>query len=74
MGEKEDILKFQKQVGLKIKALRLEKGWTLEQMEERGYPSWRHLQKVEAGKNMTLATIYRVAKTLKVNPKELFIF
>lgn len=74
MGEKEDVIKFQKQVGLKIRSIRMEKGWTLEQTEERGYPSWRHLQKVEAGKNMTLATIFRIAKVLKVSPKDLLNF
>ena len=71
MATKDDVLRFQKEVGLRIKSIRLEKGWTLEQMEDRGYPSWRHLQKVEAGKNITIATLFRVAKALKVSPKDL---
>jgi len=71
VATKDDVLRFQKEVGLRIKSIRLEKGWTLEQMEDRGYPSWRHLQKVEAGKNITIATLFRVAKALKVSPKDL---
>lgn len=62
---------FCRRVGLAIRARRVELGWTLEEVEARGYPSWRHLQKVEGGKNVTLATLYRVAKVLKIDPAEL---
>ncbi len=61
-----------KKVGLEIRTRRLELGWTLEETEERGYPSWRHLQKVEAGKNVTLETIYRIAQVLKTDPRSFF--
>ncbi len=44
--------KFLKTLGLHLRKIRLEKGWTLEQTEEHGWPSWRHLQKIEAGKNV----------------------
>ena len=62
---------FLKQVGARIRKLRLARGWTLEQTEEHGWTNWRHLQKVEAGKNITVATLWRVAKFLKTTPAKL---
>ena len=58
-------------VGGTVRKLRLERGWTLEETEQHGFPSWRHLQKIEAGKDITLATLFNVAKLLKVHPSEL---
>lgn len=60
-----------KKVGAKIRQLRQQHGWTLEETEEHGWPSWRHLQKIEAGKNITLVTLFSVAKLLKIHPSEL---
>ena len=62
---------YLKEVGRKIRAVREKRGWTLVQMEERGWPDWTHLQKIEAGKNFTIATLYRVAKVLQVSPSDL---
>jgi transcriptional regulator with XRE-family HTH domain len=58
-------------VGAKVRRLRLERGWTLEQVEEHGWNNWQHLQKIEAGKNITLVTLRRVALLFKVTPSEL---
>jgi transcriptional regulator with XRE-family HTH domain len=59
-------------LGLKIRQLRTAKGWTLEQAEDQGYTSWRHLQQIESGnKNITLETILRICKLFKVTPSEL---
>ena len=63
--------KFIKDIGLRVRALRLEKGWTLEQTEDRGWESWRQLQKIESGRNMTLATLWKVAKFYGVTPAEI---
>ena len=63
--------KFLQHVGLRVRKLRIDRGWTLEQTEEHGWPSWRHLQKIESGKNITLATVWNVAKLLKVDPADL---
>lgn len=63
--------KFLKSTGGRIRKLRLERGWTLEQTEEHGWTSWKHLQKIEGGKNITLATLWNVARLLKVEPGEL---
>lgn len=64
--------KFLKAVGLKLRELRNEKGWTLEATEEHGWPSWRHLQKIEAGKNITLKTLHRLAVLYGVSPRDFF--
>jgi transcriptional regulator with XRE-family HTH domain len=63
--------KYLKKVGAKIRALRTERGWTLEQVEEHGWNNWQHLQKIEAGKNITLVTLRRVAQLFKLDPSEL---
>ena len=69
--EEKEILGFLKQVGLNIRGARESKGLTLEQVEAAGYPSWRHLQKIESGQAFTLTTLYRIAKALKLKPKDL---
>lgn len=63
--------KFIKDVGLRVRALRAAKGWTLEEAEEYGWESWRQLQKIESGRNMTLATLWKVAKFYGVDPAEI---
>ena len=57
-----------KKFGAQIRAIRQEKGWTLEDAEEQGWPSWQHLQKIEAGqKNVTYLTILRLQDLFGVN-------
>ena len=61
-----------KKFGLRVRSVRTSKGWTLEEMEERGWPSWQHLQKIEAGqKNIGLTTLLALAAALDVRPGEL---
>ena len=62
---------FQK-IGSNIRKEREKQGLTLEQAEEAGYPSWRHLQKVESGQPMTLKTVFNISKALGINPVNLF--
>jgi transcriptional regulator with XRE-family HTH domain len=69
---KNELKKAVKAVGLKVRAIRNEKGLTLEEVEAKGYPSWRHLQKVEAGKNVTLETLLKLADSLECDIKEFF--
>ena len=64
-------IKLVKEFGSTVRRLRIERGWTLEMCEEKGYPSWRHLQKVESGKNVSLVTIYRLAKMFEIDASEL---
>lgn len=63
--------KFIKALGLKIRSLRNSKGWTLEEAEEKGWSNWRHLQKIEVGKNITVLTLHRVAKLYGIEVSEL---
>lgn len=66
--------KFLKALGLKLRDIRISRGWTLEDTEEHGWPNWRHLQKIESGKNITLLTLLRVAKLYKMEIHDLLIF
>lgn len=63
--------KFLKAVGAKLRAIRLEKGWTLEETEEFGWPNWRHLQKIESGKNITILTLKKLSKLYKKSIAEI---
>lgn len=63
--------KVSKALGLKIRQIRESKGWTLEYCEERGWPDWTHLQKVESGKNITVHTLVNLANLFGVHPSEL---
>jgi transcriptional regulator with XRE-family HTH domain len=63
--------KFLKALGAKLRAIRLEKGWTLEEAEEHGWPNWRHLQKLESGKNFTVTTLYKISKLYKLKISEI---
>lgn len=53
-------------MGAKIKSMRQEKGWTLEEVEDHGWNNWQHLQKIESGKNITVVTLRKVAQLYKV--------
>jgi transcriptional regulator with XRE-family HTH domain len=63
---------FLKRLGLRLREIRQSKGWTLEDTEEHGYISWRHLQKIEAGKNFTMVTLFRLGRLYKIEMSELF--
>lgn len=56
-----DEKRFLKRLGLHLRDLREKKGWTLEECEEHGWTSWRHLQRIESGKNVTIISLVRVA-------------
>lgn len=63
--------KVHKALGLRIREIRTQKGWTLEDCEEHGYPSWRHLQSIEAGKGINLDTLINIADLFKMKLSEL---
>jgi transcriptional regulator with XRE-family HTH domain len=58
-------------LGQKIRELRYKKGWTLEDTEDHGWPSWRHMQTVETGKNITFHTLIAIANLYGVRPSSL---
>jgi transcriptional regulator with XRE-family HTH domain len=68
---KYDPKKVSKSIGLRIREVRQAKGLTLEACEELGYPDWTHLQKVEAGKNITIHTLVKIANLFNVSPADL---
>ena len=58
-------------IGLKVRALREARGWTLEDTEEHGWNSWQQLQKIESGRNVTVKTIVKLATLFNVHPSVL---
>jgi transcriptional regulator with XRE-family HTH domain len=71
MSSKTPEVIFLKRLGLRLRQIRNEKDLTLEDVEARGYPSWRHLQKVEAGKNFNVVTLYRLSRVYKMSLNEI---
>jgi hypothetical protein len=63
--------RFIKKFGQRVRSIRNDRGWTLEECEEKGYPNWRHLQEIEAGKNFNLTTLLRLAELFGMEPSEL---
>ncbi len=64
--------KLKQEFGRRVRAYRLAKEWTLEDAEEHGWTSWRHLQRIETGaKNVTLETIVRLGHLFSIDPGEL---
>ncbi|AGH94316.1 helix-turn-helix domain-containing protein [Pseudobdellovibrio exovorus] len=61
-----------KEFGMRVRSIREAKGWTLEQTEDYGWSNWQHLQKIESGKNVTLATIFKICEVFKIDPQTLF--
>jgi transcriptional regulator with XRE-family HTH domain len=72
MRRKYNPKKVCKQLGLKIRQMREARGWTLEKCEELGWPDWTHLQKIEAGKNITIHTLVNLSNLFGVSPGEFF--
>lgn len=74
MGKRQlDARWVKKRLGLNIRELRNDRGWTLEDCEQHGYPSWRHLQLVESGKkNATIQTLVNISNLFGVTVAELF--
>lgn len=71
---KRDEEKYLQGFGANIRSLRIKRGWTLEETEDHGWTSWRHLQKIESGKNITLKTVFKLADLFDVAPKDLMSF
>jgi transcriptional regulator with XRE-family HTH domain len=56
--------------GKRLRTLRLRAGLTQEDMMERGF-SLRHYQRIEAGRSVTLQTLWKLAASFGVTPREL---
>lgn len=65
--------RFLKRFGLRIRELRNEQGWTLEETEDHGWTDCVHMQKIESGiKDISLTTVRRLSKLFKISISELF--
>jgi transcriptional regulator with XRE-family HTH domain len=67
-----DFEKLLGRIGQHVRTLRHRAGWTQEQASDKaGIPNRRY-QSIEAGRaNMTLKTLYRLARLFKKDPKAL---
>lgn len=62
-----------KALGLRLRRLREEQGWTLEKAAERCDLDLKHLQKIESGQlNVTLVTLVRLAVGFRLPMAALF--
>lgn len=60
--EQHEHKQFLFKLGARVKQLRKDRGWSLEQTEEHGWKNWRHLQRIETGhKNVTISTLRKIA-------------
>jgi transcriptional regulator with XRE-family HTH domain len=67
--------KFLRKLGARLRQIREEKGWTLEDTEDHGYSSWRHLQRIETGnKNVTILSLWRLASVYGTTLEEMLSF
>lgn len=75
MGKRRlDARKVTKALGLRIRKLRNDRGWTLEECEEHGWLNWRYLQEIESGKaNATIQTLVNLANLFGTSVAELFV-
>lgn len=55
--------------GRHVKKLRVERQLTQEDMMERGF-SLRHYQRIEAGRSVTLATMWKLASAFNIEVRE----
>jgi transcriptional regulator with XRE-family HTH domain len=62
---------FLQSVGLRIKTLRKEKGYTLADLGDNIGLDKSNVYRLERGKNFTLETLIKIAGFLEVHPKEL---
>ncbi|TGL99673.1 MULTISPECIES: helix-turn-helix domain-containing protein [Leptospira] len=68
-----ELEEFLIKIGKKIQKIRKEKGLTQENLDEGAFPiPVRTLQDIEAGKaNVTVGSLLKISKHLKVKPKDL---
>jgi transcriptional regulator with XRE-family HTH domain len=66
-----DLQGFCVAVGDRVRRLRLERSLTQEDMSDYGFVV-RHYQRIEAGRSVTLRTIWKLAQAFEVSPRELF--
>lgn len=64
---------IQQAFGQRIRQLRLQKGWSQEQLADRASRHWTYIGGIERGeRNITLAVIADIARALDVEVRDLF--
>jgi len=61
-----------KSVGGRLRKIRMDKGWTLEETEDHGWHDWKYLQKIESGRNTTISTLIKLADLYSIKLFDLF--
>jgi transcriptional regulator with XRE-family HTH domain len=56
-------------LGRHVRELRVKHGLTQEDMMDRGF-SLRHYQRIEAGRSITLATLWKLARAFDIDPRD----
>ena len=60
------------QFGKRVRRIRTELGWTLEELAEEAGMHWTYIGSIERGeRNLSLVNIVRLANALQVGPEEL---
>ena len=62
--------KFSRDFGRRVRSIRQRRGLTQEDRIERGF-SLRHYRRIEAGRSVTLRTLWKLGRALKVRVREL---
>lgn len=74
MNLEKEYSKFLVKLSENIKALRLEHGYTQEEMVQFGF-NYRHYQKLESGTHSpSLSTLFKISKLYKITLSDLFDF
>ena len=63
-----DLTRYCERLGRRVRDLRVERGLTQEDMMDRGF-SLRHYQRIEAGRSITLATLWKLDEAFGVEPR-----
>jgi transcriptional regulator with XRE-family HTH domain len=62
-----------KRFGERVRELRREKAWSLEELADRSGMHWTYVGGIERGeRNPSLRNVLRLAKALSVSPRDLF--
>ena len=66
---------FKKELGVNIRKIRLNKGFTQETLSLESTVSRSHIAMIEAGKrDITISALYKISKALGTDMKEIFSF
>lgn len=65
-----DFKRFCGRLGERVQTLRRRRGLTQEDMMERGF-SLRHYQRIEAGRSVTLRTVWKLARAFGVQARDI---